>query len=286
MNFFMLQRLRTDYTPYPGWCIPILPADCPRPNVFLAVRHLYRMDPLQVSDDLVLVENAVFLPDVSTLVISDLQLGHEEQLRELGSNIVYEQAMQMIGLLEALIDQTKAQRLVINGDLKHEFGRISPQERRDILHLLRTFKDKVEIVVVRGNHDTLTEILTKEVGVPMHDVWHAGGFYAVHGHALPDEEDRAYQEAHTVIIGHVHPAIRLDDGVRNERYKCFLIGSYGKKRLVVLPSFTTIVEGSDILKVASNSPFLQGNSSHVYVLADEIRPFGKVADLRRVLGKL
>jgi metallophosphoesterase superfamily enzyme len=81
-----------------------------------------------------------------------------------------------------------------------------------------------------------------------------------------------------------NPAVRIDDGVRNERYKCFLIGRHQKVRLVVLPSFSTIVEGSDILKVASNSPFLQGNSSMVYVLADEVRPFGKVSDLRRILG--
>ena len=244
------------------------------------------MQPFNVTEDLVLVENAVFLPKSRTLIISDLQLGHEQQLRELGSNIMYEQAMQMIGLLEVLIDQTTARRLVINGDLKHEFGRITLQERRDIIRLLNEFKEKVEVIVVRGNHDTLTEILTKEVGVAMVDAWSDGDFYAVHGHDEPNEKDPNYANSHTIIIGHVHPAIRLDDGIRNERYKCFLVGEYNKKRLVVLPSFSTIVEGSDILKVGSNSPFLQGNSSHVYVLADEIRPFGKVAELRRVLGKL
>jgi uncharacterized protein len=244
------------------------------------------MQPFEVSEDLWLVENAVFLPKLRTLVVSDLQLGHEQQLRELGSNILYEQGLQMIGLLEALIDQTKAIRVIINGDLKHEFGRISPQERRDILRLLDNFKEKVELIVVRGNHDTLTEILTKEVGVQIANSWSADGFYAVHGHDLPDKKDPGYAQAHTVIIGHVHPAIRLDDGIRNERYKCFLIGRYEKKRLVVLPSFSTIVEGSDVLKVASNSPFLESDSSHVYVLADEIRPFGKVSDLRRILGKL
>ncbi len=257
-----------------------------------------------MTSDLVLLENAVYLPTVDTVIISDLQLGHEQQLRDLGSNILYEQGLQMIGLLETLIDQVKAKRLVINGDLKHEFGHISAQERHDIIRLLKAFKDKVEVVVVRGNHDTLTEVLTKEVGVEMSDSWSDGGFYAVHGHDLPDEEDPVYKEAHTVVIGHVHPAVRIDDGVRAERYKCFLIGQYGKKRLVVLPSFSTIVEGSDILKVASNSPFLQGarnspgripaqgfrgtprDSSNVYVLADEIRAFGKVSELRRVLGKL
>lgn len=36
------------------------------------------MEPYVVSDDLWLVENAVFLPKSKTLVISDLQLGYEQ----------------------------------------------------------------------------------------------------------------------------------------------------------------------------------------------------------------
>jgi uncharacterized protein len=237
------------------------------------------MDPLPVSDDLWLCENAVYLPQVQTLVVSDLQLGHEA-----GSNILYEQAMQMMGLIETLIAQTKAKRLVIDGDLKHEFGRISFQERRDILKILSKFRTEVEIIVVRGNHDKTTKPLTDQLNIPLIDAWADGGFYAIHGHELPDEEDPKFKEAHTIIIGHMHPAIRIDDGVRNERYKCFLIDKYKKKRLVVLPSFSTIVEGSDILKVQPNTPLLQGNSSLVYVLADEVRPFGKVSALRRILG--
>jgi uncharacterized protein len=242
------------------------------------------MDPLKVSNDLWLCENAVYLPKAQTLVISDLQVGQEQQMREAGSNILFEQTMQMMGLIETLIDQTKAKRLVIDGDLKHEFGRISYTERRDILRILSHFKARVEIIVVRGNHDKITQPLTDELGIPLIDAWSEDGFYAIHGHELPDETDPKYKAAHTIIIGHMHPAIRIDDGVRNERYKCFLIDKYKKKRLVVLPSFSTIVEGSDILKVQPNTPLLQGNSSLVYVLADEVRAFGKVSALRRILG--
>jgi uncharacterized protein len=142
----------------------------------------------------------------------------------------------------------------------------------------------VEIIVVRGNHDKMTKPLTDELGIPLIDCWTADGFFAVHGHELPDETVVEYEKAHTIIIGHTHPAITLQDGVRSERFKCFLLGKYKKKRLLVLPSFSTIVEGTDVLKVAPNSPLLQASSSMVYVLADEIRPFGKVSDLRRMLG--
>lgn len=238
------------------------------------------METFQVSEDLVFVENAVYLPTLQTLVISDLQLGLEQQLRK-GANIIYEQATQMLGLLEVLITQTQAKRLVINGDLKHEFGKITFSERRDIITILKKIKDRVEVIVVKGNHDTVTKPLTDEVGVPLVDYWTEGGFYVLHGHELPKE---SFKAAHTVIIGHTHPAIRIDDGVRSERYKCFLVGEYKQKRLVVLPSFSTIVEGTDVLKVAANSPLIQDESSMVYVIADEIRPFGKISQLRRILG--
>jgi putative SbcD/Mre11-related phosphoesterase len=239
------------------------------------------MRPLKLPGNIVLCENALFLPQEKTLVVSDLQLGQEQQLRDRGATIIYEQATQMLGLLETLIAQTDAKRVVINGDLKHEFSHINSQERRDILKVLSYLKKEVELVVVRGNHDTITKPLTDELEVALVNSWSDGGFLAVHGHQMIEIP----KSVHTIIIGHTHPAIRIDDGVRNERYKCFLVAKYKDKRLIVLPSFSTIVEGSDILKVASNTPFLQGfDSSMVYVLADEVRSFGKVADLRRILG--
>jgi hypothetical protein len=241
------------------------------------------MRPYPVSDDLVIVENGVYLPKERTLVISDLQLGQEQQLRRLGSNIIYEQAKRMLTLLERLISETGATTIVIDGDLKHEFGRISGQERKDILELLGKLQRRVAIVVVKGNHDTMTKPLTDELGIPLVPAWSQGGFYAIHGHILPDHEDPAYKAAHTIIIGHVHPAVTITDGIRKERCKCIVVGKYRHKRLAVLPSFSTIVEGSDILHGA-NSPLVQGDSGRVYVLADEVRDFGTIAGLRRVLG--
>lgn len=238
------------------------------------------MDPFQLSPDVVLCDSALFLPASKTLVISDLQLGMENQLRDAGQNIWYEQAERMIRLVEQVLVQTGATRLVINGDLKHEFGRINEQERRDIFRILSLFKNRVEIILVRGNHDTLTSPLAKELGLSLVDFHAQEGFLMVHGHTLPDPT--LLSSSHTVIIGHMHPAIRLSDGVRSERYKCFLVGKYLQKRLIVLPSLSTVVEGSDVLSVAPNTPLLTSHSlesCEVYVLADEVRRFGTLKSL-------
>ena len=47
------------------------------------------------------------------------------------------------------------------------------------------------------------------------------------------------------IIGHAHPAITLREGTKAEKYKCFLVGSYSGKNVIVLPSFFPATEGSD-----------------------------------------
>ncbi len=244
------------------------------------------MKPLQISNDVTLCENAIFLQKSKTLIISDLQLGYEQQLRALGHNISYNQAKSMLELLETLIAQNGAKRLVINGDLKHEFGKINSQERHDILGLLKRLKRRIEIIVVKGNHDTLTKQLIEEIDLKLYDEFEIDGYYCIHGHKLP-EQTTSYKKSHTIIIGHTHPAITINDGIRKERYKCFMIGKYKKKQLIVLPSFSTIVEGTDILNSKNFSPLIESiESNEVYVIADIIRPFGTVKILRKLLNKL
>lgn len=243
------------------------------------------MYPYPLSDDLVLVENAAILPRSSSLVIADLQLGYEQQLRALGHNVVYEQATRMLDLLERLIAEHAIRRLIINGDLKHEFGTISSQERRDILGMLSKLQRTIEIVVVKGNHDIVTKPLTDRLGLALLEGFAEGGFLMVHGHEEPSKE--LLEGIHTVIIGHLHPAITLSDGVRSERYKCFLVGKYEGKRLVVLPSFSTIVEGTDVLRGEPHSPLLSRRSlerAQLFVAEDGIRQFGEVRRLRRMIG--
>ncbi len=244
------------------------------------------MKHFSINEEIQLHENAIFLVKSKALVISDLQLGYEQQLRAMGHNIIYEQAKQMLILLESLIKETKAKMLIINGDLKHEFGKISAQERRDIIGLLGKLKNRVKIVVIRGNHDTMTQQLIEELGVEFVESLELDGVYLLHGHKLPNNMPSTTK---SIIIGHAHPAVTINDGVRSERYKCFLIGKYKRKELIVLPSFSTIVEGTDILQKSSRifSPFMEDiNSAKVYVISDEIRSFGTVKQIRNILEKI
>ena len=83
-----------------------------------------------------------------------------------------------------------------------------------------------------------------------------------------------------LIIGHEHPAVSVREGVKQELYKCFLLGSWHGKKLIVMPSFFTIAEGLDVKKEKTLSPFLKDISDfNVFIVADKIYKFGKLKDM-------
>lgn len=49
-------------------------------------------------------------------------------------------------------------------------------------------------------------------------------------------------------MGHLHPAVKISDNqkVRSEKYKCFLIGDYKKKKVIIVPSFFPLIEGTSL----------------------------------------
>ena len=59
-------------------------------------------------------------------------------------------------------------------------------------------------------------------------------------------------------MGHGHPAVSLSEGVKKEKYKCFLVGKYskagnGKRDVIIVLSFFPLVEGTDPRDVANRS---------------------------------
>jgi putative SbcD/Mre11-related phosphoesterase len=244
------------------------------------------MKGLSVSDDLTLFDRAAYLPTLKTLVVADLQIGWEASIRRGGVPVPLDAGKELVALFETLLEQTAATRVVIAGDLKHDFGRISRQERDDLELLLRFLLARVEVVLVRGNHDSLTEPIANAVGLELQQYWREADVLVVHGHEVPDAA--LLRGVKLLIAGHTHPAITISDGVRKERYKCFLLGKYKRKQLLVLPSCSLVVEGTDVLQEQTvrsreHSPLLQGDAS-VYLIADEMRPFGRLSQLRRLLG--
>lgn len=212
-----------------------------------------------------------------TLIIADLHIGIEEALAKQGTLIPKFHFKDTIKQLEKNLKKVKT--IIINGDLKHEFGRISDQEWREtlkVLDLLSRYCEK--IILIKGNHDTILGPIAKKRKLEVVDHYKIGDIYICHGNHIPKD----FKGAKTIIIAHEHPAITLREKTKVEKYKCFLKGKYKRKVLIVQPSFNPLIEGIDILKGRLLSPFLKQSLSNfdVLIAADKIYDFGKVKNLK------
>lgn len=244
----------------------------------------------RIGEGIVAVGPALFIEPLSLLVIGDLQLGKEEELRAAGHLVIDEELARMKRRLMRLLKQTGARRLLIDGDIKQEFSRINRQEWGSVLGLFDAFNDLVNIIFVKGNHDTMLHPILAKRGLVAVDHFTEEGFLFCHGHAIPPAEEIA--GVHTIVIGHEHPAVRFDDGVRRETAKCFLSGPWkgpdGRTRqLIVLPSFSEITIGSDVLTGTSLGPFLQDVQKKKFavfvVVENSVLRFGTIGDIEAAM---
>ena len=232
-----------------------------------------------------IVDLALYLK--STLVISDVHIGYEESLNRQGVLIPRLQFDEIIGRMErifSILQDKNIEKIVINGDLKHEFGTISEQEWRNTLKFLDLLaKHCKEIVLIKGNHDTILGPIARKRNVKIVQNIIIGDILVAHGDKIPSSD--MIGKVSTIIIGHAHPAISLKEGSKIETYKCFLKGKYKGKNLIVQPSFNSMIEGTNILRNEIISPFLKQNLDNfeIYIMEDKAYNFGKLKNLRNRL---
>ncbi|MBI5225491.1 metallophosphoesterase [Candidatus Micrarchaeota archaeon] len=210
-------------------------------------KSIFRKSPKD-SKIRVLKEGGVYFESLKLLAISDLQLGHEAVLHNRGISVPMEQFPIIIERLESMLKETSATRVLINGDLKHEFSKAAQQEWDEVLKLLDFFKSKkVELILVRGNHDNYIEKILKNHHLKLNDYYCEDGFLFVHGHKSL-KEYIGIPEFKTLVIGHVHPAVSIKDDVEiPHKYHCLLKGEFHGKELLVLPSISPLASGTDMV---------------------------------------
>jgi len=252
------------------------------------------MEPLSLGGELKLIDLALFLETSRTLVIADLHLGYEEALNEDGVLVPRNHLQQLKERLKRIFaylkisSKSKLRKIIINGDLRHRFGLISPHEQKEALQLIALLNEMAEnLMIITGNHDGDLKIIADEAGsklkIKIKKSYKENGFLFMHGDELPKSLS---EDVETIIIGHEHPAISLKDKItgRIEIYKCFLQGCFKDKSLLVQPSFNLLVKGNDLTKEKAISPFISEEELEefaVYPVSDEgnIYDFGKLAKL-------
>jgi len=234
---------------------------------------------MNISKGIEIADLGLYLRKENILVLADMHIGYEEALNKQGVLIPRFQFKEIIQRLEKMFRSKRFSKIIINGDIKHEFGTISEQEWRHTLRLLDFLNGYCdEVVLVKGNHDTILGPIADKRNVKVLDHLVIGDKLVIHGDKIFSKEFKGIK---TVIIGHEHPAVSIKDGPRVELFKCFLKGKWKRKNLVVMPSFNLVTEGTDVMKERLLSPFLKQDLSkfEVYVVSDKVYDFGRLGGI-------
>ena len=237
---------------------------------------------MEISKGIKIVDTALWFEIEKVLIINDLHIGYEEALHRKGVLVPRFQLEQIINKLKSILQKTKPAKIIINGDLKHEFGKVLRQEWREVLEFLDFLLRNVsEVIIIKGNHDPVIKPIADKKGIAVVSEYMIGDTLILHGDELVETN------AKRIIIGHEHPAITIREGSKWEKYKCFLKGNWKRKdkknkELIAVPSFNPLLEGTDVLKEQLLSPFLDDiGKFEVYVVGEkEVYFFGKVKELQ------
>jgi putative SbcD/Mre11-related phosphoesterase len=196
------------------------------------------------------LDNALLI-DRKILVLTDFHIGFEEHIIEKGvlPDIQLKEIFSDLNKLFKLINNKgiKLKQIILLGDLKHEFGGISNKEWKETMELIDYLSKKIEnrkdILLIKGNHDTILGPIAKKGGIKLKEFYKYKEIAFMHGHKL---YENALKNSKILILGHLHPAITIQDKYKKEKYKCFLKGRWKNKQVYIIPSFSRISFGYDL----------------------------------------
>ncbi|MEM4389594.1 MAG: metallophosphoesterase [Candidatus Micrarchaeia archaeon] len=244
------------------------------------------------------VTNQPALVHRGILVIADLQLGIEEELRDKEGIRLASRTPELLERVKKLVRRVRPRKLILLGDVKHSISSPFHQEWVEVPWFIRRLQEIVPVEIVPGNHDGDLRRIVQSV--PIHPVSGVvmGDLALCHGHAWPAPE---LLRARYLAMGHNHPGVRFVDSMGHaETQKAWVIGEldvekarekYGdvnpELKIIVMPAFNELVASVPFNAISSAKELLgplfekqlfKLDSSKLYLL-NGVR-LGSVATLR------
>lgn len=196
---------------------------------------------------------ALYFSEADMIIISDLHLGLEKTMTFKGNYVPQNQLEKMKDELREMKKETGAEKILLNGDLKNQY-KTSYSENEEVKELANFLNFNFEqITVVEGNHDTFIESTLEEKGIEMKKYHLENGALFIHGDTeinnIDELDDERMQEVDTVIIGHEHPAIALEDDIGIREKIPALLYQKSDTNLIVIPAFSRIANGTSVNEV-------------------------------------
>ena len=179
------------------------------------------------------------------LIVTDLHIGFEQKL-ELNDVFVGKNTTIQNTILDLndIIDAEDPDTLVLLGDIKSSIKSISKNEWDEIPLFLRKMNEKIETILVPGNHDAnISKLVPKETTVTSSTGLVIENTLLTHGHVLPSTN---YSHIDKIIMGHIHPVFFQEESLINgqrvwitmkiEKQNIFPSGN-GEIEITIVPSF-------------------------------------------------
>ncbi len=198
----------------------------------MGVRSIEVLPGVTITNDRCLI-----LEDGPTAVIGDLHLGYESALESEGMFIPRTNTESVRDALNRIIDRYEPARIVLLGDIKHDFRRSSYQSREDVRNIVKLVDEAAEAVVIKGNHDNFLQNILSSIGINALDYIDIMGYRLEHGHV--DSGIRP------VIIGHEHPSVKIPGELSGSmKLQCYVVSK--KDGVIVIPPFSPFASGNDL----------------------------------------
>lgn len=237
---------------------------------------------MQILKNIKIIRTALFIENKKILILSDLHIGYDESLNANGILLPRFQYLDLFRDTQKIVKEVKPKIIILNGDIKHEFSGILREEWKRVKEYVSYLQRTCKVILIKGNHDAILEPLAKERKIEIRNHYLTDDIFICHGDKLIENED--FKKSKTIIIGHEHPAITLKDNIRTEKYKCFLLGMYKNKKIIVMPAMNPSSEGSDVLTQKLLSPYLKNNNKlkefkAIIIEENNTYDFGKIKNL-------
>jgi putative SbcD/Mre11-related phosphoesterase len=226
---------------------------------------------------------AALIKEENALVVADMHLGCEASLEYQGVSIPRVQSRKIQQYMKTMIDALEPSKVIVAGDLKHNFSRNLNQEWQDVYRFVKMLLGRVPLEVIKGNHDNYLGSILREYRIPLRSEITCTGIRIVHGHF-------GTLSGKMTLMGHLHPSIRLRESTGSSlKNQCFLYEA--DKGVLVLPALSLVASGTDVVGQLSSdgmSPLLSddGLSGFVPIAFSDTKPlrFPKVGELREISG--
>ena len=185
-----------------------------------------------------------YIEEADALAVADVHIGMEASAWSGGHSPRLGEYEHLAGDLEEAIGRFSPSRLVLCGDVLHEFGGTTRATREDLEGIITT-ADGMEITVVEGSHDRQLRHLLPESIEPPTQYAEINGVVFAHGDSTVP--GKVVKRAASMVVGHVHPVLEI----QGKRHPCYLYGrrAFHGTNLLVLPAFNHLCSGVAVNRI-------------------------------------